>query len=140
MERAEQKAHSVADDLSYRADLAAERAEARIVGAARRVGERAAEGLGGFGLGSPGGGRFGGGRPGTGRSGPGLRSVLGAVALGLTVANRLRSRRHGPGPGGRGQGGSGQAGRRAAESWPDEAPDWDSGRDGDTEDNLRELD
>lgn len=127
MERAEQKAHSVADNLSYRADLVADRAEARLVGAARRVGERAAEGLGG-------------GRSGAGGAGAGLRSVLGAVALGLTIANRLRARRGAPERAGRRPAEDWPAEDSPDEDWPDEGPKRGSRWDPDGEDTLRELD
>ncbi|WP_288949003.1 phage holin family protein [uncultured Paracoccus sp.] len=46
MEQAGQRVHSFTDNLSYKADRLADRAEARVYGAARRAGETAADRLG----------------------------------------------------------------------------------------------
>ncbi|MFT4013070.1 MAG: phage holin family protein [Paracoccus sp. (in: a-proteobacteria)] len=84
LDRAEQKAHSMADDVNYRASRLADGAEARVYGAARRMGDEAAQRLG-FAA------RPGGERPSNLRS---LAPVLGAFALGITLASRLQDWRH----------------------------------------------
>lgn len=90
LDTAEQKVHGVADDLAYRANRFADQAEARVYGTVRGVTESTAER---FGLGAqPAASRTGqgGGASGASRYG----AVLGALAIGLTVANRLQHRRH----------------------------------------------
>ena len=84
MDLAENKIHSVADDLGYRANRMADRAEARVYTAARQAGETTARKLG-----------FGAMADDEPRSGLATYAPLvGALALGLTVATRLQDWRH----------------------------------------------
>lgn len=101
MEAAEQRVHSLAEGLSYRADRFADRTEARVYGAARKVGENASRRLGLA--------------PDTieravddasqSRAAP-FVPLIGAFALGITLASRLRRR-----------------GDDASQDWPPQ--DWD---------------
>lgn len=89
MERAEQKVHAVADDLGYRANRFADQAEARVYGTARQVGETTAQRFG-FATSQP---KTAGGRaPVSNRAA--LAPVLGAFAVGITLASRLQDWRH----------------------------------------------
>lgn len=90
LDRAEQKAHLVAEDLGYRANRLADTAEARVFGAARRVGEDTAAR---FGL-SSGQSRHAGQRAGKSNLAT-LTPVLGAFAVGITLASRLQHWRRG---------------------------------------------
>jgi len=87
MDLAENKIHSVADDLGYRANRMADRAEARVYTAARQAGETTARKLG-FGAmvddrnAEP--------RSGLSTYAP----LLGALAVGVTLAARLQDWRH----------------------------------------------
>lgn len=93
VDRTGQRVQGLADDLSYRADRLAERAEARAYGTARRAGEAAADqlGLGRLGLGAgPSGRPDAGDEP---RPTAVIAPLIGAFAIGLTLASRLRDRR-----------------------------------------------
>lgn len=92
MDRAEQKVHLVSDDLGYRANKLADNAEARVFGAARRLGDSTAA-------------RFGVSPQMSRRAGDTLRQVrgsnaaafaplLGALAIGITLASRFQDWRH----------------------------------------------
>lgn len=89
MERAEQKVHAVADNLGYRANRFADQAEARVYGTARQVGEATAERLG-FSTAQAKGvaDRV------RGSNAAALAPVLGAFAVGITLASRLQDWRH----------------------------------------------
>ncbi|MTH63602.1 phage holin family protein [Paracoccus shanxieyensis] len=88
---AENRAHSFADDLSYRATRMVDRTEAKVQGAAMRMGEDAAR-------------RFGispailqvGRRRDAGEGGPvsTFAPLLGAFAVGITLASRVQDWRH----------------------------------------------
>lgn len=86
-EATRQRVHSVVDDLSYRADRLADRAEARVHGAARGLGESAARGLG---LPPDAVERAVSGAS-QSRAAP-FMPLIGAFAVGLTLASRLRRR------------------------------------------------
>ncbi len=91
MEQAEQKVHSVTDNLSYKADLMVDRAEARVYGAARRAGETVTDKLG---L-SPDTLRRASGQlheASQSRAAP-FAPLIGAFAVGITLATRLQNRR-----------------------------------------------
>lgn len=87
MDSAQQRVHCVVDDLSYKADRLAGRAEARAHGAARALGESAARRLGlppdAVERAARGAGRS--------RAAP-FMPLIGAFAVGLTLASRLRRR------------------------------------------------
>ncbi|WP_199260607.1 phage holin family protein [Paracoccus binzhouensis] len=92
MRQAERRVHAVSDSLSYKADRFADRAEARVQGAARKAGETAAQRLG-----LPPDAM----RRATGRLGEasqsraaGLAPLIGAFAVGMTLASRLQAWRH----------------------------------------------
>lgn len=107
MDRAEQKVHLVADDLGYRANRMAENAEARVFGAARRVGEDTAAR---FGI-APGASRRTAETLGRLRQSNAatLAPVLGAFAIGITLASRVQDWRH----------------RDDPDDWPDGFDDFD---------------
>ncbi|ABL69494.1 phage holin family protein [Paracoccus denitrificans] len=106
MEQAEQRVHSVTDSLSYKADRMADRAEARVYDAARRAGEGAARKLG---LPPDALRRAAGQVQGASQSrAAAIAPLIGAFAVGMTLASRLQARRH--------------------RDEPDEAEDWDDGR------------
>ncbi|MDT1063371.1 phage holin family protein [Paracoccus sp. CPCC 101403] len=86
LDLAEQKVHSVTDDLGYRANRAADQAEARLYGAARRAGETTARRMG---FGAMNGSSD---RPGS-RAGT-IAPLLGALAVGVTLAGRFQDWRH----------------------------------------------
>jgi vacuolar-type H+-ATPase subunit H len=88
VELASQRAHSLTDSLSYGADRLADRAEARVLGAARRAGEGASRRLG---LPADAAERALGGAV-RSRIAPFL-PLIGAFAVGITLASRL-GRRH----------------------------------------------
>lgn len=90
---AEHKVHSVADNLAYRANRFADQAEARVYGTARGVGEATAQRLGFASRPSPGAAGQGGDDASPSRAAP-FAPVLGALAIGITLANRLQHRRH----------------------------------------------
>ncbi|UXU80146.1 phage holin family protein [Paracoccus sp. SMMA_5_TC] len=106
VERTGQKVHSVADTLAYKADLLAERAESRVVGSARRSGEAIMDRLGiapqtlrkaqdGLSRG--------------GKSNAAtLAPLLGAFAVGMTLASRFQDWRH----------------RDEVDDWHDADDDW----------------
>ncbi|WJS85860.1 phage holin family protein [Paracoccus sp. TOH] len=92
MQQAEQRVHAVADGISYKADRFADRAEARVQGAARSAGENAARRLG---LPPDAMQRL------SGRLGEmsqsraaGLAPLIGAFAVGMTLASRVQAWRH----------------------------------------------
>lgn len=87
METAQQRAHSVVDDLSYRADRFADRAEAKVCGAARGLGETASRRLG---LAPDAMERAVGGAA-RSRAAP-FVPLIGAFAVGITLASRLGRR------------------------------------------------
>lgn len=81
---AENKVHYVADSLNYRANRMADAAEAKVYGAARQLSDRAAQ-------------RFGFAPDDQGEGGTRLGQaapILGALALGITLASRLQDWRH----------------------------------------------
>lgn len=89
MDRAEQKVHAVADNLGYRANRFADQAEARVYGTARQVGENTAQRFGFAATQAKvAGERVRGSNAGT------LAPVLGAFAVGITLASRLQDWRH----------------------------------------------
>lgn len=89
MDRAEQKVHAVADDLGYRANRFADQAEAKVYGTVRQVGEATAERFGfSAAQAKDAAGRVRGSNAAT------LAPVLGAFAVGITLASRLQARRH----------------------------------------------
>lgn len=88
VELASQRVHSVADSLSYRADRFADRTEARVVGAARRAGENASRKLG---LPPDAAERVMQGAT-ESRAAP-FVPLIGAFAVGMTLASRLGGRR-----------------------------------------------
>lgn len=88
VELASQRAHSVADGLAYRADRFADRTEARVVGAARRAGESASRRLG---LPPDAAERVMDGAT-QSRAAP-FVPLIGAFAVGMTLASRLGRRR-----------------------------------------------
>ncbi len=93
IEQAEQKVHSVADDLTYRANRFADHAEARVYGTVRNVGESTARRMG-FSMPRPSpapDGRTGQGKPSNAAT---IAPLLGALALGITLASRLQGWRH----------------------------------------------
>lgn len=117
---AENKAHSVADDLSYRANRFADQAEAKVYGTARGMGEAAASKLGI----SPHLVRLAGAKLGPERvsNAAAIAPLLGAFAVGITLASRLQEWRH-----------RDDAATWEDEDWrPDERPDdganWDDDR------------
>ncbi|MTH79319.1 phage holin family protein [Paracoccus aestuariivivens] len=83
LDQAEHKVHAVADNLGYRANRAADLAEARVYGAARNMSETAAR-------------RFGFASSETDEPSrmSSVAPFLGALAVGITLASRLQSRRH----------------------------------------------
>lgn len=89
MQRAEQKVHAVADDLGYRANRFADQAEARVYGTVRQVGETTAQRFG-F---SPTQVKQTAGRARQSNAAA-LAPVLGAFAVGITLASRLQDWRH----------------------------------------------
>lgn len=88
LDLAEHKVHAVSDDLGYRANRMADRAEARVYGAARHAGEATAQKLG---LGSMLGR---GGEDGRASKLATVAPLLGALAVGVTLASRFQDRRH----------------------------------------------
>ncbi|WP_134681368.1 phage holin family protein [Paracoccus ravus] len=78
----ENRIHRVADDLGYRANRVAEQAEARVYTTVRNATNNAAERFG-FASESHGAGAL---------SGRNAAPIIGALAIGLTVASRLKSR------------------------------------------------
>lgn len=88
VELASQRVHSVADTLSYRADRFADRTEARVMGAARRAGETASRKLG---LPPDAAERVVQGAT-ESRAAP-FVPLIGAFAVGMTLASRLGRRR-----------------------------------------------
>lgn len=92
LQRAEHKAHSVADDLSYRANRFADHAEAKVYGSARHMGEKTAQT---FGI-SPQLMRMASEKLGNGKGSNAatLAPVLGAFAIGITLASRFQDWRH----------------------------------------------
>jgi len=101
MEQAEQRVHSVADSLSYKADRLADRTEARVYGAARRAGEGAAQRLGlrPDALRRAAGQVRGGAQSAAPSRLATIAPLIGAFALGMTLASRLRGDRRGSGAG-----------------------------------------
>ncbi|MTH36357.1 phage holin family protein [Paracoccus limosus] len=89
MDRAEQKVHAVADDLGYRANRFADQAEARVYGTARQVGDATAQRFGFTGTQA----RAAADRV-RGSNAAALAPVLGALAVGITLATRLQDWRH----------------------------------------------
>lgn len=92
LDRAGHSAHSFADDLTYRADRLADRAEARVQTAARDIGESAVKSLGIsphlMDIASQ---KLGMARRSNAAS---LAPVLGAFAVGITLASRFQDWRH----------------------------------------------
>lgn len=93
MDRAQQRVHSVVDDLGYRASSVADQAEARVYGTARRVGEETAERFGVLSSAvSRGAGKVM--DKANSSNAATLTPVLGAFAVGITLASRLQAWRH----------------------------------------------
>jgi len=88
VDRASQRVHSVADTLAYRADRFADRTEARVVGAVRKAGESASRKLG---LPADAAERVAQGAT-QSRAAP-FVPLIGAFAIGMTLASRLGGRR-----------------------------------------------
>ncbi|MDS9468105.1 phage holin family protein [Paracoccus sp. MBLB3053] len=89
LDLAENKVHSVADNLTYRANRFADQTEARVYGSARRMGENAARR---FGFASPEQGEDLTEEDRGGIRATNIAPVLGLVAVGLTLASRYRRR------------------------------------------------
>ncbi|MDF3854879.1 hypothetical protein BDE18_1428 [Paracoccus pantotrophus] len=92
IDRAEQRVHALTDSLAYKADRLADRAEASVYGVARRAGESA---VGTLGLPPDTLRRAAGTVQGASQSrAAAIAPLIGAFAVGMTLASRLRQGRH----------------------------------------------
>ncbi|MDF3905463.1 phage holin family protein [Paracoccus sp. AS002] len=92
IDQAEQRVHSLTDSLAYKADRMADRAEASVYGAARRAGESA---VGTLGLPPDTLRRVAGQVQGASQSrAAAVAPLIGAFAVGMTLASRLQHWRH----------------------------------------------